>query len=68
MIEPKIGELWIHKEFGYTCVVLGVSEIKGYGYTRPTEPIRLVDIIRTKDQYKMSEPIGMFTWHFEKLS
>jgi hypothetical protein len=68
MIEPKIGELWIHKQHGYTCVVLGVSEIMGFGYTRPTEPIRLVEIIRTKDQYKMSEPIGMFTWHYEKLS
>jgi len=68
MIEPNVGELWIHKQHGYTCVVLGMSEIKGWGYTRKAEPIRLVEIIRTKDQYKMSEPIGMFTWHYEKLS
>jgi hypothetical protein len=65
MIEPKIGELWIHKQHGYTCVVLGVSEIKG---ASSIKPIQLVEIIRTKDQYKMSEPIGMFTWHYEKLS
>ena len=65
MIEPKIGELWIHKQHGDTCVVLGMSEIMG---VTSIKPIRLVEIIRTKDQYKMSEPIGMFTWHYEKLS
>jgi hypothetical protein len=68
MIEPKIGELWIHKQHGYTCVVLGVSEIRLKERTRKAKPHRLVEIIRTNDQYKMVEPIGMFTWNYEKLS
>jgi len=58
MIEPQAGELWIHKQHGYTCLVLGVHQIRYH---------HMVKILRTDTNTKTHEVLGMFTWNYEKL-
>jgi len=60
MTKPQIGELWIHKQHGYTCLVLGVQQIR-------YQDIQLVKVLRTDTNMKTDEILGMFTWNYEKL-
>lgn len=64
MIEhPKMGELWIHKQHGYTCIVLGMSEIRYSGDNISF----IVEYLRGDSQAKLCETLGTFTWCFDKL-
>ena len=64
MNKPKIGELWIHRRTGYTVIVKSLYTISN----RKQNDLTIVKTIRTRDQYEMDEPIGMFTWEYTRLN
>ena len=68
MKEPQIGELWIHRRTGYTVIVKSLYTIKNTVWGDADNSLTIVKTIRTRDQYEMDEPIGMFTWEYERLN
>ena len=69
MKEPQIGELWIHRRTGYTVIVKSLYTINAKAHREDADnSLTIVKTIRTQDQYEMDEPIGMFTWEYERLN
>ena len=73
MKEPQIGELWIHRRTGYIVIVKSLYTIDsewrdGSTLWRENRGITIVKTIRTRDQYELDEPIGMFTWEYKRLN
>ena len=72
MDRPKIGELWIHKRNGQVFLVkeLWTIDTKRVKSQPPLQQddLTIVKAIRVRDQYEWDEPLGMFTWEYQRLN
>ena len=72
MDRPKIGELWIHKRNGDTFLIkelytIDPKRIKSHPPLQQND-LTIVKAIRLRDQYEWDEPLGMFTWEYQRLN
>ena len=66
MLKPKIGELWMHRRNGEVFLV---KELYTIDPKRDKSPLlTVVKAIRLSDQYEWDEPLGMFTWEYQRLN
>lgn len=65
MDKPEVGELWIHKRSGDTFLI---KELYTIANRPPDNQFTIVKAIRLRDQYEWNEPLGMFTWEYERLN
>ena len=69
MDRPKIGELWIHRRNGQVFLVKELYTIDSNPFKHGhRDGLWIVKAIRLRDQYEWDEPLGMFTWEYQRLN
>ncbi len=68
MIEPKVGELWTHKQTGDVFLIKSCYTIMKTLRDSKSVDMLVVKALRLRDQYEIDEPFGMFSWYCERLN